>query len=470
MAAVFNALFTRDSSKSFGYDFLDDGSSRKTGIFAIRKAKKKEAARARNCLKRVKTLRHPSVILYLESLETESTLDIVTESVQPLTCYLESIESVPNKDAILAWGILQIANALLFLSRDAKLHHGRISVTSVYVNKCCEWKLFGFEHLFTTDSAEGDYLSPSSDVYQPRGLSRRAATCFNAYGLGCFIWEVYNGIVPSMESLKNRRSVPVSLANPYKQLVSGKINIEYFIDDGRKPNGYLNNKLINALLFLDEFQLKTPSEQSHFLGNIVQCINMFPKNVQVNKILPQLVHAVEFGCSGSAVVSVLLSIGEHLNENEYAASLVPVILILFSSQDRSTRVKLLQELEHYVQHIKSDVINDKMFPSIVTGFLDTNATVREVTVKSIVHIAPRLNYNNLNIELMRHFARLLSKDEDGSVRTNTVICLGKIASSLHNEVLCAPLFKMIIISQLFYRLYPAYEQRDLLEQRKTSLL
>lgn len=29
----------------------------------------------------------------------------------------------------------------------------------------------------------------------------------------------------------------------------------------------------------------------------------------------------------------------------------------------------------------------------------------------MVHISPKLNHNNLNVELMRHFARLQMKDD-----------------------------------------------------------
>ncbi|KOB69994.1 N-terminal kinase-like protein, partial [Operophtera brumata] len=70
----------------------------------------------------------------------------------------------------------------------------------------------------------------------------------------------------------------------------------------------------------------------------------------------------------------------------------------------------------------------------VHGFLDTNAIIREQTVKSIVHLAPKLNYNNLNVEVLKHFARLQSKDDQGGIRTNTTVCLGKIAAHLHPQI------------------------------------
>lgn len=49
-------------------------------------------------------------------------------------------------------------------------------------------------------------------------------------------------------------------------------------------------------------------------------------------------------------------------------------------------------------------------------------------------LAPKLNETNLNQELMRHFARLQARDEQGPIRCNTTVCLGKIASYLNTGV------------------------------------
>lgn len=55
-------------------------------------------------------------------------------------------------------------------------------------------------------------------------------------------------------------------------------------------------------------------------------------------------------------------------------------------------------------------------------------------MKSMLLLAPKLNETNLNQELMRHFARLQARDEQGPIRCNTTVCLGKIASYLNATV------------------------------------
>lgn len=56
------------------------------------------------------------------------------------------------------------------------------------------------------------------------------------------------------------------------------------------------------------------------------------------------------------------------------------------------------------------------------------------TPQSMLLLAPKLNEANLNVELMKHFARLQAKDEQGPIRCNTTVCLGKIGSYLNASV------------------------------------
>lgn len=61
-------------------------------------------------------------------------------------------------------------------------------------------------------------------------------------------------------------------------------------------------------------------------------------------------------------------------------------------------------------------------------------TTYNVYFQSVIHLAPKLSYNNLNVEVLRHFARLQAKDDQGGIRTNTTVCLGKIAHHLHPQI------------------------------------
>jgi SCY1-like protein 1 len=76
----------------------------------------------------------------------------------------------------------------------------------------------------------------------------------------------------------------------------------------------------------------------------------------------------------------------------------------------------------------------------VTGFTDVAPVVREQTLKSVLTIITKLSDRTINGELLRYLAKT-ANDEQPGIRTNTTICLGKIAkylgSSSRSKVLIA---------------------------------
>lgn len=65
----------------------------------------------------------------------------------------------------------------------------------------------------------------------------------------------------------------------------------------------------------------------------------------------------------------------------------------------------------------------------MTGFADLAPIVREQTVKAVLVVVPKLSDRVINGELLRHLAKT-ANDEQPGIRTNTTICLGKMAKNL----------------------------------------
>ena len=69
----------------------------------------------------------------------------------------------------------------------------------------------------------------------------------------------------------------------------------------------------------------------------------------------------------------------------------------------------------------------------VTGFTDVAPVVREQTVKAVLTVVTKLSDRTINGELLRYLAKT-ANDEQPGIRTNTTICLGKIARNLGSNV------------------------------------
>ena len=65
----------------------------------------------------------------------------------------------------------------------------------------------------------------------------------------------------------------------------------------------------------------------------------------------------------------------------------------------------------------------------MTGFTDIAPVVREQTLKSVLVIITKLSDRTINNDLLKQLAKT-ANDEQPGIRTNTTICLGKIAKSL----------------------------------------
>lgn len=84
------------------------------------------------------------------------------------------------------------------------------------------------------------------------------------------------------------------------------------------------------------------------------------------KILPELLKSVEFGGGGPKVFSVVMKISTKLTDDDFEAKVTPVIVRLFSSPDRAIRVCLLDNLPLMIDRLPQKVVNDKIFPQMVT--------------------------------------------------------------------------------------------------------
>ncbi|XP_065661374.1 N-terminal kinase-like protein isoform X3 [Hydra vulgaris] len=385
---------------------------------------------AKTAYKRLKTLRHPNIIKFLDGFESETMLYMVTEPVTPLILFLDKDDG--RNSNLITWGIHQITTGLSFLVNDCNLVHENVNIFSVFVGNDGEWKLSGMEYMHASSTDPVAKLPKLQCYNTPEGLKDvvKGSCSTDSWGLGCLIWEIYNGALQSPADLKIINKLPKQLVIHYCDLVcanpKSRSNPKKFLENCTKAGQFLDNDFIKANLFLQEIQIKDISEQKEFYSSLDKNLDSFPKQFCIDKILPQLLNAFEFSDSGSAILSPLFKVGLLLDEPSYQAKILPCIIKLFSSNDRATRVQLLQQLEKFIKHLQPNVVDNQIFACVATGFGDTLPVMREQTVKAMLLLAPKLSEKTVNNQLLKYFAKL-QMDEQPGIRTNTTICLGKIA-------------------------------------------
>uniref|UniRef100_A0A4W6F276 N-terminal kinase-like protein n=1 Tax=Lates calcarifer TaxID=8187 RepID=A0A4W6F276_LATCA len=457
------SFFARDPVKDFAYEILPD-TQEKSGIWTLHRGKRKTSGEpvsvfvyevaqgteqqtqlAKAAFKRMKTLRHPNILAYVDGLETEKSLYLVTEQVTPLAVHLKAqAEKGGAGELEISWGLHQIVKAVSFLVNDCHLLHNNLGVWAVFVDRAGEWKLGALDHVAPEQGDPSGIalptpkaVYPDMEKYDPPEMSNSSGEKWagEVWRLGCLIWEVFNGPLPRTSSLRSLGKIPKALVPHYCELVGAnpraRPNPARFLQNCRAPGGFLSNSFVESNLFLEEIQIKEPAEKQQFFQDLSDNLDSFPEDFCKHKVLPQLLTAFEFGNAGAVVLTPLFKVGKFLSAEEYQQKIIPVIVKMFSSTDRAMRIRLLQQMEQFIQYLNEAAVNSQIFPHVVHGFTDTNPAIREQTVKSMLLLAPKLNETNLNQELMRHFARLQARDEQGPIRCNTTVCLGKIASYLN---------------------------------------
>ncbi|VDN07426.1 unnamed protein product [Thelazia callipaeda] len=423
MTSLISSLFSRDPKSVFPYELPSSSFYTFDGISVGKSFKKAEPSEYVTCFwaslseygpgsmlksqaRKLKTLRHPNVLVYLDSIEINGMFYLITETCVPLKIYVtQNHFSGTQKDLVISWGLFQLMNCLKFLHQEAKLSHEDIR-HSVYVTKSGDWKLGGFEKSVS-------FSNPRVDLNS----------------LALLTWEIFNGFDESKTKPEGPKKVPERLQEHYKKMATSqaaKQDSGDLLRELRRAGGFFKNRYVDTLLFLDEFQLKEPHEKQVFFSELKNELDIFPDDVAKYRILPKLIHSYEYGDAGSHVLTPLFHLGRLLDENEYQQRIVPCLCKLFSSPDRVTRVKLLEKIDEFISHLTFQIVNEKIYGNIVSGFMDTSPAVRESTVKAVVSLAEKLSSQNLNIDLMRHLARLQGSDDQPGIRTNATICLGKI--------------------------------------------
>jgi SCY1-like protein 1 len=84
------------------------------------------------------------------------------------------------------------------------------------------------------------------------------------------------------------------------------------------------------------------------------------------KVLPELLKSVEFGGGGPKVLTVVFKIGAKLSDDEYQQQITPVVVRLFSNQDRALRVCLLDNLPLMIDRLPQKIVNGSIFPHYVS--------------------------------------------------------------------------------------------------------
>ncbi|CAD7699921.1 unnamed protein product [Ostreobium quekettii] len=408
-------------------------------------------AAARHGVKRLRTLRHPNVLAFKDTVEVEEkgtvTLYLITEAVKPLELVLNELNlSGEQRHEYLAMGLNHIASAISFLNNDCKLIHGNLCMAAVGVTEKLDWKLHGFDLLSEHASIVGSPLHTNiwmvRNQYKPGELAKgeweavpqNPPWAVDAWGLGCLIQEVFSGRdLRQAEDLRRTDPIPEALLTDYQRLLGSKPSKRLNPAKVAKSQ-FVHNQTVDVVNFLENLAVKESVEKDTFFRKLPNMLPSLPAPVAERKVLPMLSSALEYGGAPAVALSCIMQIGKQMGEEEFGQRVIPVISRLFSSTDRAIRRSLLENTDRFANHLTEKLVETEIYPQLQTGFSDSNAYLREMTLKSMRSLAPKLSQRTINNSLLKFLAKL-QVDQEPTIRANTTVLLGNIAK-LMGEASC----------------------------------
>ncbi|XXQ30331.1 Protein kinase domain-containing protein [Plasmodiophora brassicae] len=395
---------------------------------------------ATRCVMRLKTLRYPHILRFIDSTEVPENIFIVTERVSPVVIGSNGFDGDPR---MIPLGLYQIASAVSFINNDCKMSHSALSSYSVFVTRSGDWKLGGMDIVSDADGLRtldqyslkaylpSGYIPP--DIAKSSGsLASLPVHAIDSWCLGCLIFELFNGVLSQPQQLGNTINIPASLIQHYKRLLATASVNRLQASQLLATSKYFDNDIVKTVDFLDQLAIKNASEKEVFFRDIQDRLESLPESLSRYRVLPSLLTALEYGgvaASASRVLTATLSIGAKLPVDEFVSVVQPCLVKQFASNDRAVRAALLKALPDYIMHVSDAVVNDALWPHIVTGFTDTEPRLREATVKSLLYILPKLRDKTIQISAMPVISRM-QRDPVAGIRTNTVIAVGKVVPYL----------------------------------------
>ena len=258
----------------------DDGSA--VSIFVLDTAantsKRSLLPLAQNAARKLRTMRHPDVLRFIDSVETQSAVYIATEAVKPVGQMLE--ENQASQVEWVGWGLSRVANALKFINVEASSVHGNVRIDSIFIATTGEWKLGGFELLTSTKEGSagifysmGNLLPDGSRILPPEArqggtgsLQGMPAHVMDSYGIALAGFEAYNGTLPPTSGVPAQGKVPPEFFAIFKRMLvpnaKTRASTTQFLEQGSAEGGYFaSNRLVQVAAGIDSFMLASEGER-----------------------------------------------------------------------------------------------------------------------------------------------------------------------------------------------------------------
>ncbi|KEG02845.1 SCY1 protein kinase [Plasmodium vinckei vinckei] len=423
-----------------------------------------------NHLNYSKKLIHPNILKVLYTFDNDKRIYIVTEKCVPL--FFENIKGDP------IWGIYEVISAVNFIN-NYNYVHCLVNPFSVFVTSKGRWKLSLFDCIYEKNMNIHNIINNIQDHlffsygYRLINFSNVAKpVAIDAYGLAyLMVWSYQNYMTESQnkegnmgianstfsegerneyflngETFKETKNkyclnidimqiykncLPPNLWNIYETLLQYSVKgIDINFSTILNSDNITGNYIVKTMLFLTEIHMKSRIEKTNFFSNLYENLNNINIDVKVQLILPEISKNLEVSENLEKCLQIMLIISKDMDINDFEKIVYPTFLKYFLQTDRSIRYMLLECFPMIEKNLNNNNMNE-IYLSYMYGFSDNNISIKNATIKNFIYVYPKLK-NSLKTQALHVLLENL-KDRDCCIKTNTIICIAKIANYILDD-------------------------------------
>ncbi|EEB09418.2 SCY1 protein kinase Ppk3 [Schizosaccharomyces japonicus yFS275] len=415
------------------YDAVLRDNGHQCSVFSLDKKKYPQGKElADNAISKLKQIRHPHVLKFLNSYEDDNLIYLATEHVRPL---LPSLSSYSTD--LKVWGLWQITEAMDFLQTSGYIH-GNLTCKCLFLDDADQWKLGSFE-ICSQDALEFQHNFEATDgfpLFNLNDFKQKGAPiekAVDSFLLGCFIFELFNPNTRDNHSLRN--NIPPTIFTPAKRLIAPPksfYSVHDFYTAGIKQGGYFHSPSITSTGLLDTVEINDPKEQNTLLNLLHKSILVYPANFNRHRVLTSLLQLIPQYPTQSNV-ELLSTALTKCGDEELPSSFGSTILETLNKCTVPFKALLLLHMCRAVNQFPSDFFNHP-FLTLLGSILQSNDAQTRIYGLAIIALTiPRIPKKLVSNYLL-HTLASAQNSSDPETRMNTTLCLEQIAPFLEEDV------------------------------------
>ncbi|PAA61339.1 hypothetical protein BOX15_Mlig023345g1 [Macrostomum lignano] len=381
--------------------------------------KSNEEAIANECFSNalvLKSVRHPSIVKFLDSIRQSWLTGIVTELVSPLEDYLPDL--YPDEAV---QGVHSICSALAFLHATAQLSHNNVCQRSLFCTSQGQWKLGGFELCRPFGQMSADVLKTVRTRLGDCAIDRDEAYVFSAdrrdsfdlYCLGRTALDICDAIdavrcskLPDPQPQQQRRRQHLDqLRNLAKNCLCSASPTE------RTPAKRLQrhvafsaNCFTQLSGFLADFSLKSEDELRQFYVALKSRLFELPEGLVARRLGRLLLGRLPLTHPMAATYLLPYLLRPYrgaarppdgdclLSEANFQRELVPYLAMVLRIRDLPVRCALLEHFPAYCHLLDWAGAHRSLIPELLLGLRDRHDRLVARTHLAVAALLPLAGY------------------------------------------------------------------------------